>query len=154
MSVQQMIVLDGSFWTMVSHRYERGNLLIDSYSEFDTMRNALWTDPSDQSLWFYYQFLMTTLTEIKGYSIIVPNFSQDDRLEYITQQLVDLRDMLDGAEDCKWIYNALLQYTLSACELNKREPNENEKKDLQLWLAQLRKLDPLRAGRWDDLEDM
>jgi len=137
---------------MVSRQREFGDFSTNSFPEFDIMRNALWTDASDQSLWFYYQFLMTTLTESKGYATIVPNLSLDDRLEYVNQQLADLREMLDGAEDSKWIYNALLQYTLSACELDGREPDDNQKQDLQTWLAELRKLDPLRAGRWDDLE--
>lgn len=120
--------------------------------EFDIMRNALWTDASDQSLWFYHQFLMTDLTENVGHATIVPNFSRGDRVEYAARQLVDLRDMLEDAEECKWIYKSLLQHTLSICELDKREPDDDEKADIKTWLAELRKLDPLRAGRWDDLE--
>ncbi len=120
--------------------------------EFDMMRNALWTDSNDQSLWFYYQFLMTTLVDHVGHASIVPNFSHLDRAEYVTRQLIDLKDMLDGAEDCKWIYNALLEYTLALCEMEERTPTDDERVDLTAWLNHLQSLDPMRKGRWDDLE--
>jgi geranylgeranyl transferase type-2 subunit alpha len=60
--------------------------------------------------------------------------------------------MLDGAEDCKWIYNALIEYTIALCQMGGREPDIDEKQDCKTWLEELRKLDPLRSGRWDDLE--
>lgn len=120
--------------------------------EFDLMKNALWTDASDQSLWFYYQYLMTTLLSPVGHATIVPNFSPEERSAYVETQLVDLRDMLDGAEDCKWIYNALLEYTLAKAQMEERVPSSEEKSDVKIWLTELRKLDPIRAGRWDDLE--
>lgn len=96
---------------------------------------------------------MTTLIETVGHSSIVPNLSRGDRVEYAGRQLCDLRDMLEDAEDRKWIYKALLQYTLALCELDQREPDDDEKADIAAWLVEIRKLDPLRAGRWDDVED-
>jgi len=113
----------------------------------------MYTDsyPYAQSAWFYYQFLMTTLTDSVGHATITPNFTQEDRIDYVTRQLAILKDMLDGAEDCKWIYSALIEYTLSLCHMEGREPDVDEKQDCQTWLAELRKLDPLRSGRWDDL---
>lgn len=114
----------------------------------------MYTDsyPYAQSAWFYYQFLMTTLTDYVGHATITPNFSQDDRAEYVTRQLVILKDMLDGAEDCKWIYNALIEYTIALSEMQDRKLDIGEKEDCKLWLEELRKLDPMRGGRWDDLE--
>lgn len=123
--------------------------------EFDLITQAIYTDayPYAQSVWFYYQFLMTTLVDYVGHATITPNFTKEDRIEYVTRQLVNLRDMLDGAEDCKWIYDALLEYTLALCEMDERQTNGDEKQDCAAWLAELRKLDPLRSGRWDDLEN-
>lgn len=113
----------------------------------------MYTDayPYAQSAWFYYQFLMTTLVDSVGHATITPNFTDEDRTEYVTRQLVNLRDMLIGAEDCKWIYNALLEYTLALARMEQRLPREDEKEDCRSWLLELGKLDPLRAGRWDDV---
>ena len=95
---------------------------------------------------------MTTLVEYVGHSTITPNMTTIDRVEYINRQLVNLKDFLDGGEDCKWVYNALLEYTLAVCEMGGRPPRDDEVQDCKDWLAELRKLDPLRAGRWDDLD--
>jgi geranylgeranyl transferase type-2 subunit alpha len=115
------------------------------------MRNALWVDPADQSLWFYHQFLMTTIIDPAAHNIIVLNFSEPDRIEYVERQLTELRDLLDGAEDCKWIYNALNDYTTALWHLKGQQPPPEVKHNLKVWLAELRKLDRLRSGRWDDM---
>ncbi|OBT75222.1 hypothetical protein VF21_06120 [Pseudogymnoascus sp. 05NY08] len=118
--------------------------------EFDTMRNALWTDASDQSLWFYHQFLMVTLLD-RSVSIL-PNFTSEQRIDFANSQIDDLKEMLDGAEDCKWIYNGLYEYTLAICRTCERQPTSDELKDLKLWLGELKKLDPVRMGRWEEQE--
>ena len=123
--------------------------------EFDLITSAIYTDayPYAQSVWFYHQFLMTTLTESVGHATITPQFTPEDRIEYVTRQLLNLKDMLDGAEDNKWIYNALIEYTLALAEMEERRPESEEKDDCLAWLGELKKLDPDRRGRWDDLEN-
>ncbi|KAI9049685.1 hypothetical protein LZ554_005841 [Drepanopeziza brunnea f. sp. 'monogermtubi'] len=122
--------------------------------EFDLIVSAMYTDsyPYAQSAWFYYQFLMTTLTDPGGHATITPNFTIDDRIEYVEKQLVILRDMLDGAEDCKWIYDALIEYTMALCVMEKRELRPEEKQYCKAWLGELRQLDSFRVGRWNDLD--
>lgn len=122
--------------------------------EFELITRAMWNDayPYDQSVWFYHQFLMSTLTESVAHATITPNFSREDRIEYIKQQLLNLRDFLEGGEDCKWVYDALFEYTLAVCEMEERLPKHDEVQDCKFWLSELRKLDPMRAGRWDSLE--
>ena len=123
--------------------------------EFGLITQAIFTDayPYAQSVWFYYQFLMATLTNFVGHATITPNFTPEERAEYVTRQLVNLGDILDGAEDCKWVYSALCEYTLALCELEQRQPRADERDDCMSWVAELRKLDPLREGKWNDLED-
>jgi geranylgeranyl transferase type-2 subunit alpha len=123
-----------------------------THTEFELITNAIYTDafPYAQSVWFYYQFLMTTLIDFVGHATITPHFTTEDRSEYVVRQLVNLKDMLDGAEDCKWIYDALLEYTLALCEMEERTPRDDEKQDCAAWLVEL---DPLRSGRWDNLEN-
>lgn len=96
---------------------------------------------------------MTTLTDFVGHATITPNFTSEERSEYVTRQLVNLRDILDGAEDCKWVYSALFEYTMALSRMEERQPRGDEREDCRLWLAELRKLDPLRAGKWDDLDN-
>lgn len=123
-------------------------------TEFDLIVSAMYTDsfPYAQSAWFYYQFLMTTLTDSVGHVTITPNFTNDDRVDYVLKQLEILRDMLDGAEDCKWIYDALIEYTTALWVMQGRTPRPEERQDCKAWLGELRNLDPFRSGRWDYLE--
>jgi len=125
-------------------------------AEFDLIVSAMYTDsyPYAQSAWFYYQCLMSTLTDPVGHATITPNFTHTDRSDYVTRQLAILTDMLDGAEDCKWIYSALLEYTLALPRMEDRSPRPDELEDCKKWLTELRDLDPLRGGRWDDLEKL
>ena len=75
--------------------------------------------------------------------------SNEQRLEYVSNELENLSEMLDGAEDCKWIYQFLLQLCAIYKELSKDWPPERAK--MSAWIAELHKLDPLRGGRWVDL---
>lgn len=42
---------------------------------------------------------------------------------------------------------------MALCRMEERAPDSDEKQDCIAWLAELRKLDPDRSGRWDDLEN-
>ena len=119
--------------------------------EFELIQRGLWTDPYDQSLWGYHQFLMRTVNSSSEGAPFVPNLSNTERLNLLERELKGTQEMLEGAEDCKWIYQALLQYSVMYLELaagNKAFTT----RDLRSWLDQLKKLDTLRTGRWNDLE--
>ena len=60
--------------------------------------------------------------------------------------------MLDGAEDCKYIYQALLEYSKRRIELGGDGTEEETRQAMAGWLAELKKLDPLREGRWRDMQ--
>lgn len=81
---------------------------------------------------------------------MAPNLSKLERLDYVSKQIESLLDMLDGAEDCKWIYQSLLQL----CVVHRANSGTwpTQKPEMQQWIEELRKLDPLRAGRWTDLK--
>ncbi|KAF2724142.1 protein prenylyltransferase [Polychaeton citri CBS 116435] len=131
-------------------------------AEFELITRALYTDEKDQSLWFYHQYLMSTLDPTnaataavtdgkKDVSPILSPCSNADRLYYLEQEIDNLRDMLDGAEDAKYILQALLGYSSWYLEIEagNRKITTMEMKE---WLEELKKLDPLREGRWKDLE--
>lgn len=46
---------------------------------------------------------------------------------------------LDGAEDCRWIYNALIEYTMGLYRMGERAPDPDERQDCTTWLAELEK---------------
>jgi geranylgeranyl transferase type-2 subunit alpha len=121
-------------------------------SELELITNALWTDPYDQSLWFYHQYLMSALDPSNKQSPpILQPCTNADRTQYLEQEIANIKDMLDGAEDCKYMYQALLDYSRHYLDI---EAGNKLVTTAQMrgWLEELRKRDPLRGGRWLDLE--
>lgn len=120
---------------------------------------ALYTDSFNQSAWFYYEWLISNLSTEEptgarpatAAKSIVPAMSVDERRRRLQREIENILEMLDGGEDCKWIYEALLRYTIMLRRMQGVEGvlwND----ETAGWVAALRKLDPMRMGRWDDLE--
>lgn len=82
---------------------------------------------------------------------MAPNLSNAERLGYLRGEIDEIQEMLDGAEDCKYIYQALIDYTLLATKVEGIMHSEDQQQ-IMGWLSELKKLDPLRRGRWLDFE--
>ena len=80
---------------------------------------------------------------------MAPNLSTEETLNYISEENTFIRELLEDAGDCKWVYQALIDNVLLSSKVTGTQPKEAE--ELESWLQQLKKLDPLRQGRWDDL---
>ena len=124
---------------------------VDHGTELELIHRAL-CDPYDQSLWFYHQNLMCTFDPSLSQSTMAPNLTDSERLEYVQREIDEIQDMSDGAEDCKYIYQALIDCTLLAAKIQGAQPSGDQKKHILNWLTELKKLDPLRQGRWLDFE--
>jgi len=108
-------------------------------------------DPYDQSLWSYYHNLMCTFDPTMAAETLAPNLSKSERLQYLEAEHEFLEEILDGAEDCKLIYQALIECAVLSMKV-KGPGKDDPQNDIKVWLAELKKLDPLRLGRWDELE--
>lgn len=122
----------------------------DVCAELLLIQEALYTDPYDQSLWFYHHYLMCTFDPHLCHHAMASHLTPDKRLEYITGEIDKILDMLDGAEDCKWIYQSLIQLSTMYKASSGAWPDQAA--GIRGWLSELRKLDPLRTGRWTDLD--
>lgn len=116
--------------------------------ELAQILNGLNVGPEDQSLWFYHQYLLDNIIENPNDNTIAPGLSMDERRSYVENEIGEIKDLLEDYANIKWIYEALIQYTLALAKLG----GKAELSDLTAWLEKLRKLDPQRDGRWNDLE--
>lgn len=82
---------------------------------------------------------------------MAPNLTEDDRLEYVKKEIEFIEEMLEDLDDCKWVYQALINCSLLQSKI-RRKLEDREKKRVRDWLDKLKVLDPLRTGRWVDLE--
>ena len=84
---------------------------------------------------------------------MAPDLENEQRLMYISKEMENILELLEDAKDCKWVYQSLVQLVTTYESLSGRRPPEAE--DMDTWMVELRKLDPLRNGRWKDLiEDL
>lgn len=120
--------------------------------ELALIREALNVGPEDQSLWYYHQYLVLGLVEPVGRQTIAPNLTAEERATYILREVENIKDLLEDYDDVKWIFEVLMEYTLAQSKIEEREPSSDEKEDVKQWLKKLRELDPMRNGRWDDVE--
>ncbi|KAM4059299.1 protein prenyltransferase alpha subunit repeat domain-containing protein [Hirsutella rhossiliensis] len=120
--------------------------------ELDTIREALNVGPEDQSLWYYHHYLCFNLIESSGSRAIVPHMPAAERKTYVIAEIANIRELAKDFRDIKWVYEALIEYTLAIIQLDSRSVQNEEKREISQWLAKLRELDRKRSGRWDDFE--
>ena len=120
--------------------------------ELDLMQEAL-IDPYNQSAWFYHAFLMTTLDpqHPKNERILV-EVTSNDRKYYYEQEISRIKEMLEDFDDCKWIFQSLIQYSMEYIRFGNTSTQPSES-DLKIWLEKVARLDPTKSGRWDDLKE-
>jgi geranylgeranyl transferase type-2 subunit alpha len=125
---------------------ERRNML---HQELDNMQEAL-IDPFNQSAWFYHQFLMASLGgELPLEQRIVQDLNAHEQVEIYEQEIERIKEIEEDFDDCKWVFEALVIYTLAYGELEGAEPRYAL--ELHDWLQKLERLDPMRKGRWQDI---
>jgi geranylgeranyl transferase type-2 subunit alpha len=117
--------------------------------ELDLVREGLNVGPEDQSLWYYHQFLVSQIVGDGNGQSITPALSVDEKVTYLKREIDEITDLSEDYGDIKWIYEALLEYDLA---LNRLEDKSDGAGNLQTWLTKLRALDPMRMGRWKDVE--
>ncbi|KAF3070583.1 Geranylgeranyl transferase type-2 subunit alpha [Daldinia childiae] len=115
-------------------------------AELDLVREALNVGPEDQSLWYYHQYMVSQIVNRANKPTIAPALTVTERVTYVKKEIDNIKDLLEDYEDVKWIYESLLEYTIALKGLGVQV------EDPAKWLVKVRALDPMRAGRWDDIE--
>jgi geranylgeranyl transferase type-2 subunit alpha len=118
-------------------------------AEIVLVREALNVGPEDQSLWFYHQYLVHNIVEQPTGLTIAPSLTPEERTTYVSREIEEIADLLEDYDDIKWIYEALIDCTVS---LRKIDAESQGTTDITDWLEKLKELDPQRSGRWRDFE--
>ena len=80
---------------------------------------------------------------------MAPSIAPKERLKYVSDEIDIILEILEGDQDCKWVYQSLIQLSLLHKRLSGSWPSQAS--DRKLWMANLQKLDPLRKGRWTEV---
>lgn len=121
-------------------------------SELSLICEAINTDPFDQSIWFYHQYLLSIMSpSCSPQQRIVHDLTNGERHKYYEHEMEYIREILEDEADCKWIYEALLGLAEAFLGVD-AGTGLFTTKDMRTWLGELNRLDSLRRGRWLDLE--
>jgi geranylgeranyl transferase type-2 subunit alpha len=121
-------------------------------AELSLISDAINTDPFDQSIWFYHQYLLSTISpSCPPHQLIVQDLTNNERQKYYEHEMGYISEIAEDEADCKWIYEALLGLAQACLEVDAGNAI-TVPSDMRNWLNELKRLDPLRRGRWEDLE--
>jgi geranylgeranyl transferase type-2 subunit alpha len=121
-------------------------------AELSLICEAINTDPFDQSIWFYHQYLLSTISpSCPPHQLIVHDLTNGERQKYYEHEMEYIREILEDETDCRWIYEGLLGLAEAYLEVEVGT-GVLTTADMRGWLNELKRLDPLRRGRWEDLE--
>lgn len=96
---------------------------------------------------------MSTFDPETAAASMAPELSNDDRLGYVKAEQEFIEDLLEDAEDSKWVYQALMECALIEARLTGGLSADVRTK-IRGWLVKLKELNPLRSGRWADTEQV
>jgi len=102
--------------------------------EFELVRNAMYTDPEDQSVWMYHRWL------------IGPG---DDR-EVLEREVGVIKELLDEQPDSKWCMESLVHYQGMLLQRHSPHSESLVRECLEL-LEQLKSIDPARKNRYEEI---
>lgn len=110
--------------------------------ELDYTRNALYTDPDDQSSWLYHRWLIMN-------NAIAPDLTVEERLEILNAEIKSIQELEELEPDNKWCLLSLVEYEEYKSKLQGQKSNRPETLKR---LEKLKKADPMRLNRYKYLE--
>ncbi|RPD79934.1 rab-protein geranylgeranyltransferase [Lentinus tigrinus ALCF2SS1-7] len=107
--------------------------------ELDLVKNAMYTDPGDQSVWIYHRWLI----------------SLGDSKNVVDREILSIDELLDEQPDSKWCMESLVFYKRLLLRKYSESLTDEERwklgSDCEGLLAKLQRVDPDRKQRYIDL---
>jgi len=102
--------------------------------EFELVRNAMYTDPDDQSVWMYHRWLI----------------GSGDDPKVLEREIAVIKELLEEQPDSKWCMESLVHYQ-SILLRRHSISSDNLANDCMDLLEQLKTVDPARRQRYEEI---
>lgn len=116
--------------------------------ELTYLKNAMYTDPQDQSVWIYLRWLLTS-------DIFIEKLDQKTYIEILNQELTNVKELNQLEKEDNGVENNWCLKSIVTIEtiLNKIENNPTYKTEIEQSLVKLIDIDPLRKNRYTYLSE-
>jgi geranylgeranyl transferase type-2 subunit alpha len=103
-------------------------------AEFELLKQAMYTDPNDQSVWLYHKWLM----------------GPEPDAALLEREITVIKELLEVEPDSKWCLESLVHYglALQRLQLGNSIISVTECRGM---LSKLKTIDPMRRQRYEDL---
>ncbi|KAL3664352.1 hypothetical protein V7S43_010676 [Phytophthora oleae] len=114
------------------------------FDEIGLVQQAVFTEPDDQSAWFYYRWLVASMVELV-------ESSAEDAAGFLKSQVQWLDELLEMESEAKWVVVTLadLHYRIGAVDVNGRE--DSKKQSINLYDRAIA-LDPDHRRYYTDMK--
>lgn len=133
----KLVGLVGDDWTPVEKVEGKSTTQTIAQSEWSLMENIIFTEPDDQTIWWYHRFVVDWAKT---------NKEEEWYAAWLQAQAEALQMLVEDEPECKW---GLLGYHLVLSRMEPSEETNTQK--MESLLDQLMQIDPDRAQRYETL---